>query len=224
MKNLASKIHKVMLDVEFLGKDQQIGTGRYAYQVLSQEKVMEEIGAAMRKHGLIIAPTKVEEVQFTETVLGKNDRDEPIIERLVTVNCEYKVIDIHSGEELSVQSSGSGVDNKEKAIGKAFTYAYKYLLLRLFAVPTGSEEQERRYAQDNRRKYQETARRTREGLSAGQMKEVMDIAIALSSNDKDKAKGAILEAMKDLGVEKLEEVKESQLDQLKASIQEKLAG
>ena len=36
-------------------------------------------------------------------------------------------------------SSGTGVDTQDKGVGKAMTYAYKYLLLRTFAIPTGED-------------------------------------------------------------------------------------
>jgi hypothetical protein len=66
---------------------------------------------------------------------------------LVTV--KYRLVDIDLEEAevstnaqnrmITIESIGSGIDSQDKATGKALTYAYKYALLRLFAIPTGED-------------------------------------------------------------------------------------
>ena len=52
----------------------------------------------------------------------------------------YKIVNTDDPEDFTTAvSSGTGVDTQDKGVGKAMTYAYKYLLLRTFAIPTGED-------------------------------------------------------------------------------------
>lgn len=122
------KILAVMQDVEYLQKDDQVtfeSKGHKTnYKAISEEKVTSAVGEAMRKHGLVIIP--VEQEHFKDGML-------------TTVNVKYKIVDVDTGEFEYAVSSGTGVDTQDKGVGKAMTYAYKYLLLRTFAIPTGED-------------------------------------------------------------------------------------
>lgn len=62
------------------------------------------------------------------------------INRITTVNVTYRIVNTEKPEEyIDVSSSGTGVDTQDKGVGKAMTYAYKYMLLRTFAIPTGDD-------------------------------------------------------------------------------------
>jgi len=55
-----------------------------------------------------------------------------------------KLVNIDKPEDC-VESSwrGFGMDTQDKAIGKAYSYAYKYGLLKLFALETGDDDIEK---------------------------------------------------------------------------------
>lgn len=122
--NLYRKISEVMKDVAYLKKDDHIKFGSTNYKAISEEKVTQAVRASLIKHGLIILPVKQEHLKEGN---------------LSTVNTTYKIVDIDTGIYEEIVSSGTGVDTQDKGVGKAMTYAYKYLLLRTFAIPTGED-------------------------------------------------------------------------------------
>lgn len=113
-----------MKDVEYLAKDDQIKFGNTNYRAISEEKVTSTVRDSLIKNNLIILPVEQEH---------KREGN------LSTVDIKYKIIDIESGESEVIVSSGTGADTQDKGVGKAMTYAYKYLLLRTFAIPTGED-------------------------------------------------------------------------------------
>ena len=138
MKNLYAKIQAVMKDVEYLKKDDTVQMpGSGSYKAITEEKVTESVGKAMRKHGLVIYPIEMTETRDDLQVTRSSGRQ--AIDRLATVNVKYKIADVESGESDIIVSAGTGIDTQDKAIGKAMTYAYKYALLRTFAIPTGED-------------------------------------------------------------------------------------
>ncbi len=134
---LYTKILNVMKDVSYLQKDDKVDAGyNKSYKAITEEKVTSMVGESMRKHGLIILPLTINMTRDDMTFVGKNGER---LERLTTVNNTYKIVDPESGESEVISSAGTGVDTQDKGIGKALTYAYKYLLLRTFAIPTGDD-------------------------------------------------------------------------------------
>lgn len=113
-----------MQDVGYLTKDDHIQFKQTNYKAISEEKVTKTVRESLVKHGLIILPIEQE-----------HSKDG----NLSTVNVKYKIINIDNGEYETIVSSGTGADTQDKGVGKAMTYAYKYLLLRTFAIPTGED-------------------------------------------------------------------------------------
>ena len=81
---------------------------------------------------------------------------------LTTVDVTYRIVNTENPDEyVDVVSSGTGVDTQDKGVGKAMTYAYKYMLLRTFAIPTGEDPDKVSSAQlDEEAKAQEEAEKT----------------------------------------------------------------
>lgn len=122
--SLYRKISNVMRDVQYLSKDSYVSFGKTNYRAITEEKVTTAIRESLIKNGLVIIP-----------VGQKYQRNGNI----ASMEIEYKIIDIDTGESEIIVSAGEGADSQDKAAGKAMTYAYKYLLLRTFAIPTGED-------------------------------------------------------------------------------------
>lgn len=132
--NLYQRIRAVMQDVEYLGKDDSVGSGNYAYKAISEEKVTQTVRVSLIKNGLVIFP--VEQVHTQKDHVREGGKIVPI----TTVDVKYKIVNIDNPEEFEIlASSGTGVDPQDKGVGKAMTYSYKYLFLRTFALPTGED-------------------------------------------------------------------------------------
>lgn len=149
MKNIYQRISDVMKDIEYLTKDDAVVTGKdkngkeRTYKAITEEKVTSAVRAAMIKHGIVIIPIKQEHFRTDETVKAWNkydQREEEKINRIATVNTKYRIQNIDDPQDyINAASSGTGVDTQDKGVGKAMTYSFKYLLLRMFAIPTGED-------------------------------------------------------------------------------------
>lgn len=141
MDNVFQRISKVMQEVQYLGKDDMVVTNAYSgagYKAISEEKVTTEIRKSLIKNGLVIVPIEMEHTRDDEILKDKSGTEK--VSRLATVNVKYRIQNIDDKDDFIIAtSSGTGVDTQDKAVGKAMTYAYKYLLLRTFAIPTGED-------------------------------------------------------------------------------------
>lgn len=123
-RNLYQKISQVMKDVAYLSKDDKVEFGNTKYKAISEEKVTSAVRTSLIENGLVIFPIKQ-----TSNKVGN----------LSSVDTEYKIVDIDTGQFEILASSGEGADTQDKGVGKAMTYSYKYLFLRTFAIPTGED-------------------------------------------------------------------------------------
>ncbi|NGP60094.1 ERF family protein [Paenibacillus thiaminolyticus] len=113
-----------MQKVDYLQKDDRVEFGTTKYNAISEEKVTSAVREALIEQGLVIFPFEQQH---------KKEGN------LTTVDVKYKIVDTETGEHEVIVSSGTGADTQDKGVGKAMTYAYKYLLLRTFAIPTGED-------------------------------------------------------------------------------------
>ena len=141
MDNIFQKINKVMNDVKYLMKDDQVVTNAKtgaSYKAISEEKVTSELRKAMIKHGIVIIPIEMITKREDETLKDFQGNDK--VNRITTVETRYRIQNIDDKDDYIIAvSAGTGVDTQDKGVGKAMTYAYKYLLLRTFAIPTGED-------------------------------------------------------------------------------------
>ncbi len=121
---LYKKMSMVMKEINYLKKDGKIEFGTTKYKAITEEKVTETVRKSLIKNGLVIFP--IRQSHKREGTLS-------------TVDVVYKIVDIETGQSEELCSSGTGVDTQDKGVGKAMTYAYKYMMLRTFAIPTGED-------------------------------------------------------------------------------------
>ena len=136
--NLWEKIANISGEIENLQKDDKVGFGNSAYKAISIEKVVKVVGEKMTKYGVVIYPIQQSYNRTDERVIKKDGTEG--INRISDVDVTYQVVNIHNPQEQIITvASGTGVDTQDKGIGKAQTYAYKNMLLKLFAIPTGDD-------------------------------------------------------------------------------------
>lgn len=132
--NIFQKINEVMKAIEYLTKDDKVEFGNTKYKAISEEKVTTAVRKELVKQGIVIVPIMQES---TVTELIRTDKS---VNQRADVHTRYRIQNIDDVKDfIEVESNGSGVDTQDKAVGKAMTYAYKYMLLRTFAIPTGED-------------------------------------------------------------------------------------
>lgn len=132
--NIYQKINEVMKNIEYLTKDDQVAFGTTKYKAISEEKVTTAVREQLVKQGIVIIPVQQESENKELT------RTEKSVNMLTSVHTKYRIQNIDDVNDfIEVESNGTGVDTQDKGVGKAMTYAYKYMLLRTFAIPTGED-------------------------------------------------------------------------------------
>ena len=116
--NIYQKIAEVMKEIQYLSKDGHVKFNSTDYKALSEEKVTSIIRPCLIKHGIVIVPIEQEPKKQGN---------------ISSVNTKYRIQNIDDVDDYIVAaSSGEGADTQDKGVGKAMTYAYKYMLLRTF--------------------------------------------------------------------------------------------
>lgn len=123
--NIYQKILNIMSRVEYLAKDDSVEYKTTKYKAMSEEKVTRILRKEMITEGLVVYPIRCD--------ASRN-------ETISHVDVTYRIVNAEKPEEfIDVTSCGDGYDTQDKGAGKAMTYAFKYMWLRTFAIPTGDD-------------------------------------------------------------------------------------
>jgi hypothetical protein len=100
------------------------------YNFRGIDGVVNAVGPALRKHGVVIIPTLLES-NYRDIEVGKNRT----LMREVTVTVRYT---IHgpAGDTLEGTVVGESMDSGDKGTAKAFSVAYRTFLLQALTIPT----------------------------------------------------------------------------------------
>jgi len=123
------KLHKIMDEVGYIQKDQKVEYGSTKYKAATERAVLNAIRPKLVENGLILLPVSGEVVP-TQSAKGAY---------VTSLSVQYQLVDTESGERIHLWSTGQGHDSSDKGAGKAFTYATKYLLLKMFLIETGDD-------------------------------------------------------------------------------------
>jgi hypothetical protein len=171
------KILEVMKEVDYLVKDDTVSFSSTKYKGLREEVVTTKVRDAMVKHGLVVFP--ISQVHSREPIGEKGSV-------LSILDVTYRFVDTEDDTFFDAVSSGTGADTQDKGVGKAMTYAYKYLFLRTFAIPTGEDPDRIASAQlddeDEKRKTPTVQRPVINGESADKAQSYRDAIKDLSAD------------------------------------------
>lgn len=177
--NLWEKISAISSEIEYLKKDDTVGTGKNTYKAISIEKVMTSVSDKMCKYGIVIYPVEQSYLRTDEKVIGidyNTKKEVEKINRISDVDVKYEVVNIHNPiEKIIAVSSGTGVDTQDKGVGKAMTYAYKNMIIKLFAIATG-DDTDKIHSDDYTENLVNGEVKNSDGLSQAQIKRLYAIA------------------------------------------------
>jgi len=123
--NIYEKILAIMQDVQYLAKDDRVKFGTTDYKALSEEKVTSIMREELIKNKLVVFPIAQESNRAGN---------------ITHVDTKYRMVNVENPDEfIEIVSCGDGADSQDKGSGKAMTYAFKYMWLRVFALPTGED-------------------------------------------------------------------------------------
>lgn len=126
--SVVEALSKVMSEVQAVGKGST--NTQQGYRFRGIDAVVNEVGPALRKHGVIMLPT-VEDVHYNVVEVGK----QRTLMRECTVRVRYA---FHgpAGDVIECVSIGEAMDSGDKATPKAMSVAYRVALLQALCIPT----------------------------------------------------------------------------------------
>lgn len=120
-----NEIHK---KIRPIAKNQKNAHQGYAYR--GYEDLYNAISPLLAEHNVVCIPVVLDK-QVTEAKKGGNQAWTS-----TELTMEYRFVSAIDRSEVSVIARGEGLDNSDKGIGKAMSYAHKYALMQLFMIPT----------------------------------------------------------------------------------------
>jgi len=126
--SVVQALASVMAEVQSVGKDGKNTQQGYSFRGI--DGVVNAVGPALRKHGVVIIPTLLES-SYRDIEVGQKRT----LMREVTVTVRYT---IHgpAGDTLEGTVVGESMDSGDKGTAKAFSVAYRTFLLQALTIPT----------------------------------------------------------------------------------------
>lgn len=131
--NLYQKLVEIQKVVRGLGKDASASS----YLYVSGSKVLEYIRPKMDELGVLLVQ-QIDEIdnQRIDYAVKNGSKSE----NLTKVTMTFTWIDAESGETLPVKFGANGMNNWDKGLGSALTYAERYFLLKFFHIATDEDD------------------------------------------------------------------------------------
>jgi hypothetical protein len=197
-ENIYQRINAVMQTVKYVQKDANVD-GKYS--AVTHDQVVAVVRPALVENGIVVVPEQV----ASEIVLQTTTRSGA---QMHLYGGDYRVhfVNVDNPEDrITVPINAHGVDNSDKAPGKAISYAVKYAILKLLSLETGESDEDRMEIKEGKQQL----------ISAAQKKEVE--AIVNGSED------AFLKLLRMYQVESIEQMTVANLKDLKAKYEAKNA-
>jgi len=139
--NIYQRIHKVMEEVWYVKKrEKQDGF----YPTLEHDDVTNKLRPSMVRHGIVTIPEKIDDnyITLTKEKFDRNSGDKyEQLEHFVDLKYYVRFVNIDNPQDYVVGvGSGHGIDAAGNATGKAISYAFKYILSKLFFLESGVQE------------------------------------------------------------------------------------
>jgi hypothetical protein len=123
--NIHQRIHAIMEDVKYVQKEEKKVNNQYKF--VSHDAVTKVVREALVKHGVLAIPDYYDIAQD-----GNRTSCHVSMQYINKDNPEDSII-------IRCAGFGYGIDGQDKGPGKAMSYAYKYALLKMFALETGDD-------------------------------------------------------------------------------------
>ena len=122
--SLVEKLHLITHSLENI---QQGKTNGVPYKITSWNEVNDKVKKKLKEMKVLILPRVLEHTKEGNLTLVK-------------MNAEIINVDMPEDRMTIGDYVGHGIDQSDKGFGKACSYAYKYLLMKLFMTSIGTEE------------------------------------------------------------------------------------
>lgn len=140
VKNIYQRMLQVMDKLKYIKKAAKspYGTGGLSYSYVTHDSVTRALHEPITEAG-IVCLVSVEDYK-SENVIMKTKKGDKECSK-VTLKANISFVNADDAEDrIEVYSYGVGIDNADKAFGKALSYATKMIYLKNFMLESGDEE------------------------------------------------------------------------------------
>ena len=131
---ITAALNAASLEIKPVGKSGKAAQQMGGYSFRTIDDVVNACSGPMNRNGLVIIPAMIE------------TKSEAWNDKWRKEYARYRFRIMHvSGEWIETEIVAQALDNGDKGLGKATSYAYKELLTRLFAIPTGDAPESTNY-------------------------------------------------------------------------------
>lgn len=213
--NLYQKIVKVRTAIGNVFKDSEAGRGsKFSYNYVSGSQILEKIKDEMNAQNLLFIPT-----------LHNKKYEKEGNQFIVEIDLTYTWINADNPEEkLEIPFYAVGQQNDvSKALGTALTYAERYILLKMFNLPTDEDDADAKKPQQQKQQYKQQPKQQVQdkGKLALVKQNANDLADILTANDQKMTQSDVITAYLKGG--KIENATNEDLIKLSQSIKAKIA-
>ena len=141
--NIYQRMAAITADLNTVGKNLHVDTGKgKGYKAVSERDIIDNVKPLEAKYGVYSYPAsrtvlESERLESETNYNGVTGKKTTFFERVETV---YRFVNIDNPDEyIETTTFAEGIDAQDKGSGKAMTYAFKYMWLRTFALPTGED-------------------------------------------------------------------------------------
>ena len=131
---VVSALVKVAAEIKPVAKAGKAAQTMGGYSFRTIDDVVNACSGPLARNGLLVVPAMTE----TKSEVW-NDKW-----RKAYVRFRFRIMHV-SGEWIETEIVGQALDNGDKGIGKATSYALKELLTRMFLIPTGDDTENTNY-------------------------------------------------------------------------------
>lgn len=124
MPNIYQRLHAVMEEITYVQKEKKQGM---RYSIVTHDAVTAKVRPILVKHGIVYYPVSIRREQ-------NGNRTE--------LDMTVRFVNVEDGDFIDVASGGYGLDDQDKGVGKAISYAVKYALLKALGLETGDDPDE----------------------------------------------------------------------------------
>lgn len=132
--NIYQKLVEIQKSVDSFSKDKKA----FNYSYTTGDQVLSKIRPLMNEQGLLL----VQEINdaTNERIDYVNSKGVEKSEILTSAKMTFVWIDSETGEGLRVPFFANGMNDWDKGLGSALTYAERYFLLKFFHIPTDADD------------------------------------------------------------------------------------
>lgn len=131
--NIYEKIQKISEELGNLQPDLKLKSSGKNYSAISESKIIEAVKPLETKYKVYSFVEKGDIKNFDAIRLLRAEGEQLFFYSIVSV-CVKFVNAEDPKESFTVEALGGGSDYGDKSVGKAYTYAYKYALLKTYSI------------------------------------------------------------------------------------------